>query len=237
MRHIGSPIPGRAEPPGVRQAAHLLGRVARPEHRALAERVREAERVAAPGVQIGREVAGGDRASHDDAVGEVGDAAPLGDLLDHAVRRRLDRGVAVAVDAAAPDRGVGRDRDEDEQVLVTRGRDMGIRGARPADVERGRIGDAAGLLEDVLEVRAPVLARTAACGGRAAAARPRRRGAAGARRDSACASPTTSRGTSAAPAAEASSRCGAGPPSTPRDRRRCAGRRRGGRRWPRHPSS
>jgi len=44
----------------------LAGGVARPEDRALAESVREAEGIAAPGMEVGREVARGDGAAQDD---------------------------------------------------------------------------------------------------------------------------------------------------------------------------
>src|SRR5688572_8760096 len=85
----------------IRETVDLAGGVARPEDRALAESVREAEGIAAPGMEVGREVARGDGAAQDDPVGEIRDVAPRRDLRDDAIRGRLDLRVAVAVDPAA----------------------------------------------------------------------------------------------------------------------------------------
>ena len=118
---------------------------------------RRSEGAAAPGVEVLGEVRRPDRAAHDDALREVGGAGRRGDAGDGAVGRVLDEPVAGAVLAAAADRHVGRDRDEDEQVRVAGRCDGRVRGARHAGVERRRIGDARVVAEDAVEVRVPVL--------------------------------------------------------------------------------
>src|SRR5690606_41063346 len=100
------------------------------------------------------EVGRADGAPDADPRAQVGDAGPGGDLVDRGVGDRLDGGVARAVDAAVPEGGVRRHRDEDEEVLLAAGGDGRVGAGGGAHVRRGGAGHPTGV--DVAEVGPPV---------------------------------------------------------------------------------
>ena len=104
-----------------------------------------------------REITGRQGAPHDDALGQIGNTRPLGDLRDVPVGGGLHLRFAVAVDLAPPDGRVGGDRHEDEQVGVTVGRHRRVDAARFADVERRGVRDAGVRAEDAVEADFPLL--------------------------------------------------------------------------------
>ena len=107
-------------------------------------------------MQLVGEVAGAHGAAHGDARGQIRDARPVGDLRNDPVGQHLDAGVPVTVDVAAPDRGIGGDRHEHEQVLVAFWRDIRIDTTGLADVERSGLGHRRRRAEDGVEAALPL---------------------------------------------------------------------------------
>src|SRR5699024_7434476 len=101
----------------------------------LAEGVRGAERTAAEAVELRFEVGWAHCASHYDAIGQAGDARPLGDLPDRPIGDGFPLRVARLCYSAVTESRVGRQRNEHEEVLLTRWCHTVIRSAGLAHVQ------------------------------------------------------------------------------------------------------
>src|SRR5690606_24637249 len=103
----GQPDSGRGGGARVVEAVDTLRLVLGAEQGTLGEDVGGAEHAPAPGVVVALEVGGSECLPHGDAVTQVGDSRPFGDLVDDRVGGLFDKAVPRAVDTAATDAHVG----------------------------------------------------------------------------------------------------------------------------------